>query len=144
MKEMSAHQQGMSFYGNMPDQYTLVVNVAHPAIATALADINAATAERTSALRTELETKQQEENRLREEQKGKKDEELTQEQKDAVSAVTKEAGDLRKQIKDVYAEAAKQNATLSQLIDIALLASGRLQGEALAKFVDRSISLLGK
>ena len=32
MKEMSAHQQGMSFYGQMPDQYNLVVNTAHPLI----------------------------------------------------------------------------------------------------------------
>ena len=32
MKEMSAHQQGMSFYGQMPDQYNLVVNTNHPLI----------------------------------------------------------------------------------------------------------------
>ena len=32
MKEMSAHQQGMSFYGQMPDQYNVVINTAHPLI----------------------------------------------------------------------------------------------------------------
>ena len=32
MKEMAAHQQGMSFYGQMPDQYNLVINTAHPLI----------------------------------------------------------------------------------------------------------------
>ena len=33
MKEMSALQGGMmSFYGEMPDSYNLVVNTAHPVI----------------------------------------------------------------------------------------------------------------
>ncbi|MBQ6748851.1 MAG: molecular chaperone HtpG, partial [Paludibacteraceae bacterium] len=32
MKEMSAHQQGMSFYGQMPDSYNLVLNTSHPLI----------------------------------------------------------------------------------------------------------------
>ena len=32
MKEMSAHQQGMNFYGQMPDQYNLVLNTSHPII----------------------------------------------------------------------------------------------------------------
>ena len=32
MKEMAAHQQGMSFYGQMPDSYNLVLNTSHPLI----------------------------------------------------------------------------------------------------------------
>ncbi len=32
MKEMSAHQQGMNFYGNLPDSYNLVLNTNHPLI----------------------------------------------------------------------------------------------------------------
>ena len=32
MKEMAAHQQGMSFYGQMPDNFNLVINTSHPLI----------------------------------------------------------------------------------------------------------------
>ena len=32
MKEMSAHQQGMSFYGQIPDSYNIVLNTSHPLI----------------------------------------------------------------------------------------------------------------
>ena len=76
MKEMSAHQQGMNFYGNLPDSYNLVLNTSHPAIQ---------------------------------------------------ALVDKTEG---------------QDERMKQLIDIALLASGLLKGEALAKFVNRSVELL--
>ena len=76
MKEMAAHQQGLSFYGNIPDSYNLVLNTSHPAIQ---------------------------------------------------ALVDKTEG---------------QEERMKQLIDIALLANGQLKGEALAKFVNRSVELL--
>ncbi len=44
-------------------------------------------------------------------------------------------------IKTVY-KLEGEDERLKQLIDIALLASGQLKGEALAKFVNRSVELL--
>ena len=105
MKEMSAHQQGMSFYGQMPDQYNLVVNTAHPLIQELAAKM---TSEQVSE---EVEKKEGEETK-----------------KETV-------------IKTVYS-LANEDERLKQLIDIALLASGQLKGEALAKFVNRSVKLL--
>ena len=107
MKEMSAHQQGMSFYGNMPDQYNLVLNTAHPLI-------------------QELVDKQTSEEVQEEvEKKGEGD-----------APSTKETV-----IKTVYTLDGEDDR-IKQLIDIALLASGQLKGEALAKFVNRSVELL--
>ncbi|MEE0951009.1 MAG: molecular chaperone HtpG [Paludibacteraceae bacterium] len=107
MKEMSAHQQGMSFYGNMPDQYNLVLNTAHPLI-------------------QELVGKQTNEEVQEEvEKKGEGD-----------APSTKETV-----IKTVYTLDGEDDR-IKQLIDIALLASGQLKGEALAKFVNRSVELL--
>lgn len=107
MKEMSAHQQGMSFYGNMPDQYNLVLNTAHPLI-------------------QELVGKQTSEEVQEEvEKKGEGD-----------APSTKETV-----IKTVYTLDG-EDERIRQLIDIALLASGQLKGEALAKFVNRSVELL--
>ncbi len=142
MKEMSAHQQGMSFYGNMPDQYTLVVNTAHPLTASLANELFDSVSEQLKPLQEQLAEKQTEEERIKAEQKDIKSEDLTQEQKDAASAITKEVADLKAEIKKVYAEAAKQNPRLHQLIDIALLASGMLKGEGLAQFVKRSVDLI--
>ena len=39
MKDMSRYQQGMSFYGQMPDSYTIVLNSEHPLIKRVLDDV---------------------------------------------------------------------------------------------------------
>lgn len=142
MKEMSAHQQGMSFYGTMPDSYNVVVNTANEKVSALTGELVAACAEQVNLLNEQIATKQTEENTLREQQKGKKDADLTQEEKDAVTNITKEIAALRQQVKDIYAANAAGNEKVHQLIDIALLASGMLKGEALAKFVNRSVELL--
>ena len=142
MKEMSAHQQGMSFYGNMPDQYNLVINTANDKVKNLLAEITTACAAGTAPIVDQIAAKQVEENTLREAQKGKKDADLTQEEKDAVTNITKELAALKQQLKEQYAAHAASNDKLHQLIDIAMLAAGQLKGEALAKFVNRSVELL--
>ncbi len=142
MKDMSAHQSGMSFYGQMPDQYNLVLNTAHPLIASLVADITAVTAEKVSPIAEQIAAKETEKVQLQAEQKDKKNEDLTQEEKDAVTNLTSELAKLRSESKQVYADYATSSDRIHQLIDIALLASGQLKGEALAAFVNRSVSLL--
>ena len=142
MKEMSAHQQGMSFYGNMPDQYNLVINTANDKVKALLNEITAACGEQTTPIVEQLAAKQAEEKALQEAQKGKKDADLTQEEKDAVTNITKELAALKQQLKEQYGAYAATSDKLHQLIDIAMLAAGQLKGEALAKFVNRSVELL--
>ena len=142
MKEMSAHQQGMSFYGQMPDQYNMVINTANPKVAALLQDINTACGEKTAMLIEQITAKQKEENDLRAAQKDKKEADLTQEEKDAVTNITKEVAALRQQLKEQYGEYATASDKVHQLIDIAMLASGQLKGESLAKFVNRSVEML--
>ena len=142
MKDMSQHQQGLSFYGTMPDQYNLVINTLHPLVLSLLQNIHTATDANVAPIDEQIEAKKKEEDTLKEQQKDKKEVDLTQEEKDAVDNCTKELVALREQKKQVYAAFAKDNDQLPQLIDIALLASGLLRGEALAKFVNRSVSLL--
>jgi molecular chaperone HtpG len=90
----------------------------------------------------QIDAKKQEETILQEAQKGKKDADLTQEEKDAVTNVTKELAALKMQLKEQYAAYATSTDKVHQLMDIALLAAGQLKGEALAKFVNRSVELL--
>ena len=101
MKEMAAHQQGMSFYGQMPDSYNLVVNTNHPLI-------------------QEL---------------------VAKETSEEVQEEVEKDGKKETVVKTVYS-LANEDERMKQLIDIALLASGQLKGEALAKFVNRSVELL--
>ena len=104
MREMSAHQQGMSFYGELPEQYNLVINTNHPLIQ-----------QLTEAMTSEtvMETPETKEG---------------EEPKEAVE-------------KTVYTLTGKDDR-LAELVDIAFLASGKLKGEALSKFVARSLELL--
>ena len=142
MKEMSAHQQGMAFYGNMPDQYNLVVNTANEKVKNLLVDITTACEAGVKPLLEQIAAKKAEEDVLRDAQKDKKEADLTQEEKDAVTNVTKEMAALKMQLKEQYANYAASCEKIHQLIDIAKLAAGQLKGEALAKFVNRSVELL--
>ena len=142
MKEMSAHQQGMAFYGNMPDQFNLVVNTANEKVKSLLTDITTACETGVNPLLEQIAAKKAEEDVLREAQKDKKEADLTQEEKDAVTNVTKELAALKMQLKEQYATYAASSEKIKQLIDIAMLAAGQLKGEALAKFVSRSVELL--
>lgn len=87
MKEMSAMQTGMSFYGDMATHYNMVLNVEHPLIKKIMSEIDG------------------------------KDKE----------AVEKYAG---------------ENASVRQLIDLALLSNGMLKGEALNNFIRRSTDMI--
>ena len=135
MKEMSAHQQGMSFYGQMPDSYNLVVNIAHPKVQALLAELKEATGNSLDDLNQQVEA-------LRKEQAAEKDKKDEPKEGEEKRDLTKEIAALREQIKQHYEGKAKENDKISQLLDIAFLASGLLKGEALAKFVNRSVELL--
>ena len=76
MKEMSAMQGGMNFYGEMPDSYNMVVNLDHPLV------------------------------------------------------------------KKVQADRENASDIVSQVVDLSLLSNGLLKGEALSKFIKRSIELI--
>ena len=143
MKEMSALQGGMmSFYGEMPDSYNVVVNTAHPLITEILNAEETACAEKLEPLNTELAAKQAEEDALKAAQKDKKQEEIPAEDKAKVEDVTKAIAKIKQDRKEVWKEFAAGNDKLKQLIDIALLASNMLKGEALASFVKRSVEVL--
>ena len=143
MKEMSALQGGMmSFYGEMPDSYNVVVNTAHPLITEILNAEETACAEKLEPLNTELAAKQAEEDALKAAQKDKKQEEIPAEDKAKVEDVTKAIAKIKQNRKEVWKEFAAGNDKLKQLIDIALLASNMLKGEALASFVKRSVEVL--
>ena len=142
MKEMSQFQQGMGFYAQLPDTYNLVLNADHPLVKKVLDDVTANTAEELKPIASELKGQEARLAALHQSQDSKKTEELTQEEKDDMQNTQKTVSELQDKKKAIVAAYAKGNDIVHQLIDLALLQNGMLQGAALDKFLKRSISLI--
>ena len=144
MKDMSAMQGGgmMSFYGEMPDSYNLVVNTAHPLIEKLLKDEETATEVEVAPFNAQLGEMKNRQTSLKDSQKGKKDEEIPTTEKEELDSLQKKIDELNESKKAVYKNYAAENKQVRQLIDLALLANNMLKGEALAKFVKRSVELM--
>lgn len=142
MKEMSQYQQGMGFYAQMPDTYTIVLNSDHAIIKQILNESNASTAEKLQPIRSEIKGLQAREAALRQEQGKKKPEEVTQNEKDELKNTEDELTKQRNEKNTVIADYAKNNNAIHQLIDLALLQNGLLKGAALDKFIKRSVDLI--
>ena len=142
MKEMSQFQQGMGFYAQLPDSYNLVLNADHPLVKKVLDDITANTATDLKPIASELKGQEARLAALHQSQDSKKTEELTQEEKDDMQNTHKTVSELQDKKKAIVAAYAKGNDIVHQLIDLALLQNGMLQGAALDKFLKRSISLI--
>jgi molecular chaperone HtpG len=143
MKEMSALQGGMmSFYGEMPDSYNLVLNTAHPVIEKVLHDEEAATAEVLNPILDEIKAAEAKKAEIEAAQKDKKADELTDEEKAAKETARTQLDELTNRKKAALESYAADNKVVRQLIDLALLANNMLKGEALAKFVKRSVEMM--
>lgn len=142
MKEMAAMNPGMGFYGAMGDQYTLVVNTDHKLVNTILENKKKEMSARLEPINFEIKETEKKEAELDELNKGKKDEEIPQVDKDRKSEYHKTIADLNKQKNSLLEEYGKGNKVVGQLIDLALLANGLLKGEALNRFVKRSVELI--
>jgi molecular chaperone HtpG len=142
MKEMSKFQPGMNFYGQMPDSYNIVLNADHPLVKKVLDDSEAATAEALKPIVAELKGQEARLAAIRAAQDKKKYDELTQEDKDQKAEAEKAVQEQKDKKQAVIADYAKDNSIVHQLIDLALLQNGMLKGEALDKFLKRSVDLI--
>ena len=142
MKEMSRFQPGMNFYAQMPDSMNLVLNSDHPLVKRVLDDCKANTEEALKPIEAELKGQEARLAVIRQEQDKKKYDELTQEDKDQKAEAEKAVQEQKDKKQGVIAEYAKGNSIVHQLIDLALLQNGMLKGEALDKFLKRSVDLI--
>ena len=142
MKEMSKYQQGMNFYGQMPDSYNIVLNSDHPLVKRILDDTKAATTEALQPIESELKGQEARLAAIRQQQDKKKYDELTQEDKDLKAEAEKAVQEQKDKKQAVLADYAQKNDLIHQLIDLALLQNGMLKGEALDKFLKRSVELI--
>ncbi len=143
MKEMSAVQGGaMSFYGELPNTFNLVINANHPLVERVLTEMNSKTTDALAPITDEIARDEARKAELNKAKEGKKDEEVPQADLDELNAIDRRLGDERKKRTDVLASFAKDEKLVSQLIDLALLSNNMLKGENLTNFIKRSISLM--
>mgnify|MGYP000129214327 CR=1 FL=1 len=143
MREMSAMQPGMSFYGEMPDSFNFVLNTDHPLIKKVLTEEEQACDEKLKPILSDIKGWEARQADLREAQSKKKEDEITAQEKEDMTNTNHKLDELREQRNQVLAEYAGTNKTVSQLIDLALLGNGMLKGEALSQFIKRSVELIG-
>ncbi len=142
MKDMAAIQPGMSFYGEMPDMFNLLLNEEHSLIKRVLENAENACAEKLKPIdekKASLENRRKE---LYDARSGKKDDEVPQSEKDELFEIEKEITAAKSEKEAILAEYAAGENTVKQLIDITLLQNNMLSGEALNNFVKRSIELM--
>ncbi len=142
MKEMSRFQQGMNFYAQMPDSLNLVLNADHPLVKRVLDDCKTSTEEALKPIEAELKGQEARLAAIRQQQDKKKPEELTQDDKDMKAETEKAVQEQKDKKQNVLNGFAADNAIVHQLIDLALLQNGMLKGEALDKFLKRSVDLI--
>ena len=139
MKDMAALQPGMSFYGEMPDSYNLVVNTSAPLIEQIRDKASKEIEAQVKPFEEEINTKNVQIDKLRSGAKdGKLSVEEQQQSDDLQAAVSKARSEQEALLKDY---AAKQ-PEVRQLIDLALLGNGLLKGKDLSNFIARSVSMI--
>jgi len=142
MKEMANIQAGMSFYGEMPDMFNLVLNSDHKLVKEVLADEEKECSAAIAPIQTELEDVTKRRDALKKKQEGKKDEDIPTAEKDELNDLDKKWDELKQQKDSIFAGYAGKNKVVRQLIDLALLQNNMLKGKALNNFVKRSIELI--
>ena len=146
MKEMAqTGGGGMSqFYGQMPDNFTIAVNANHPIVIDILADVEKSYGDKLKSITKKIDAAVAEEKRFDEVVKGKKEEELSSEEKSTREELSKKIVTLRDERNQRLREIGGENRLVKQIIDLALLTNGMLKGKNLTDFIQRSISLIGK
>lgn len=139
MKEMANIQSGMSFYGEMPDMFNLILNVDHRLIKQILKEEEADCLPQAAPIRKELDEIGRRREELQKSHKDKKEEEIPTAEKEELKDLDKKSEDCHSRKKALYKAYAEGHPIVRQLIDLALLQNGMLKGEALDKFIKRSL-----
>lgn len=142
MKDMASIQPGMSFYGEMPDMFSMVLNSDHKLVKQILDDAESACAEKLVPVESEIAMLKLRETELHKAHEGKKDEEIPTTEKDELKDVEQKLTEQKQQKDTIVNEYAASNKIVHQLIDLALLQNNMLKGEALNNFVKRSVELI--
>lgn len=141
MKEMSKLQAGMSFYGEMPDMYSFVLNSDHPIVSRLNTELKEQTAEQLKPVEAEIKGLKARQAALRSEQDKEKDK-FPEEQKQELDKCNEDIKAQENKKQEILSTFAAGQDKVRHLIDLALLQNGLLKGKELNDFVKRAVALL--
>ena len=130
----------MSFYGEMPDMYSMVLNTKHPLIQKVIEQAEQSLDTELKPVNEEISATQNVINALQDLNKDGK--EMPEDKKKDLEDNRKHIDELRQKKENIVAAYAAGESRVHQLIDIALLSNGMLKGEGLTRFLKRSVGLL--
>lgn len=139
MKDMAAMQPGMSFYGELPDSYNLIVNTESPVTRRIM---EAADADLMPKLKPVMDNIAKFNSEAEEIRKSAKDGKLDDNQQSQVKKLDDDVASQRNEENRLSKEYASSQPLVRQAIDLALLANGLLRGHDLDEFIRRSVALL--
>ena len=139
MKDMAAMQPGMSFYGELPDSYNLIVNTGSELVKRIVDEAREKLMPSTTEFTDELEKADKELRAADAEVKDNKPTDEQRKQRADIEGRMNAARNSRDKLADDYA---KERPLISQIVDLALLANGLLRGQQLSDFVARSLKML--
>ena len=142
MKDMSAMQPGMNFYGEMPDSFNLIINTEHPLSKKVIEETEKDCHAEIEPIQKEINELNDAIAKLQEASKGKKDEEIPVTEKEELRNKEKEVDSLRKKESELLTQYANKHKLVRQLVDLALLSNNMLKGEAVSQFIKRSVEML--
>lgn len=141
-REMTATSGGLNFYGNMPESYTICVNVEHPLIKRILDDKSSKLGDQCKDFDEEKSKLQSSLDEINTRTKDLKPDEIDVVDKDNKADLEKKIEKVKSDRSEVMKDFAKDNILLHQVVDLALLANNMLKGKDLVEFIDRSIKVL--
>lgn len=139
MKDMAAMQPGMSFYGELPDSYNLIVNTESPVTRRIM---EAADADLMPKLKPVMDNIAKFNSEAEEIRKSAKDGKLDDNQQSQVKKLDDDVASQRNEENRLSKEYASSQPLVRQAIDLALLANGLLRGHDLDEFIRRSVALI--
>ena len=133
MKDVAQFQPGMSFYGEMPSMYNLIVNSDHPLVKRIVEAESRECDNEVAPVIADIDKKLDELSALRKDY---------DKNKDAIAEGDKQLDEMRKKKEEILGNFANGQSLVKQLIDIALLQNNMLKGQALSAFIKRTIEMI--
>ncbi len=147
MRDMAAvggNNSPYSFYGEMPHSYNVAINGNHPLVVEVLGDVESSVGSEIKGYNQKIESLTAQQDSFKEVIKDKKDDELSEEEKSMRDELINKIAKVKHDKQTLLKRSGKDNKTVSQLVDLALLSNGMLKGESLTNFIKRSVELIAK
>jgi molecular chaperone HtpG len=142
MKDMSKVTGASGFYGDLPDSYTVVIDVNHNLFKKVKEELDKKLFSELKEEEEEISNLRKEYDELKKKYEGKDEKDIPEQDKKKMDELDKNIVAKESEIRSKVKEFAKEYPVIGEMIDLALLSIGKLKGERLERFIKRSVELI--